>query len=71
MAKGLYEQFGARIIRISSVLLDYYIPEPLTEKEDVERAAKILVAADSDVYQEIEVAVDLIRGSHVWSLWWD
>lgn len=71
LAKGLYEQFGARIIRISSVSLDYYIPEPLTEKEDVERAAKILVAADSDVYQEIEAAVDLIRGSHVWGLWWD
>ena len=33
--------------------------------------AMILVAADSDVYQEIEVAVDLIRGSHVWGLWWD
>ena len=33
--------------------------------------AMILVAADSDVYQKIEVAVDLIRGSHVWSLWWD
>ena len=71
LAKGLYEQFGARIMYISSVSLEYYVPNPLTKKEDVEKAVKILITADNDVYEEYEVAADRIRGSHNWFMWWD
>ena len=71
LAKGLYEQFGARIAYISFSAVEYYIPSPLLKKEDVEKAAKVLMAADMDVYQDFEVAVDLILGSHIWHLWWD
>lgn len=71
LAKELYEQFGARIMCISSASLEYYIPKPLINKEDIENAAKILIVADNDVYEEFEVAVDKIRGSHNWFMWWD
>ena len=71
LAKGLYEQFGARIMYISSASLEYYVPEPLIKREDIEKAAKILLVADNDVYQEFEVAADKIRGSHNWFMWWD
>lgn len=71
LAKGLNEQFGARIMYISGSALEYYIPTPLIKKEDVERAAKILIAADNDIYEDYEVAADKIMGSPVWYMWWD
>lgn len=71
LAKGLYEQFGARIMYIDFSALEYYIPEPIAEKEDVERAAKILMVADNDVYMEFEYTVDEIIGNHSWIMWWD
>ena len=71
LAKGLYEQFGARILYISFSALEYYIPIPITKKEDMDKAAKILIAADSDIYEDYDVVADRILGSHVWSMWWD
>lgn len=71
LAKGLYEQFGARIMYISFSSLEYYVPDALIEKEDVQKASKILIAADSDVYEDYDVAVDRILGSHNWLMWWD
>ena len=56
---------------ISYSSLEYYLPEPLTRQRDVEKAAKILIAADNDVYEDYEVAADIILGSHVWHMWWD
>jgi len=71
LSKGLFELFGARIMYISYSSLEYYLPEPLTRQRDVEKAAKILIAADNDVYEDYEVAADIILGSHVWHMWWD
>lgn len=71
LAKGLYDQFGARIMYISASSLEYYLPEPLTNQEDFEKAAKILIAADNDVYEDYEVAAQRILGSHNWFMWWD
>lgn len=71
LAKELYEQFGARIMYISFTSLEYYVPDPLVRKEDIEKAAKILIAADNDVYEDFEVAVDRIAGKHIWHMWWD
>lgn len=71
LAKGLYEKFGARIMYISYTALEYYIPDALVEKENVEAAAKILIAADNDIYQDYDTAADEILGRHSWFLWWD
>lgn len=71
LAKGLYEQFGARIMYISFSSLEYYVPDALIEKEDVQKASKILIAADNDVYEDYDVAADRILGSHNWFMWWD
>jgi hypothetical protein len=71
LAKGLYENFGARIMSIEWGTLEYYIPQPLKNKKEVEKAAEILIIADDDLYQDYYVAVDKIRGSHTWVMWWD
>ena len=39
----IYEQFGVRILYISFSFREYYLPEALTKKEDIEKAAKILI----------------------------
>ena len=71
LAKALYEMCGARIMYVSFTTLEYYVPAPLVKREDVEAVSKILIVADNDYYQDYEVAVDKIIGSHVWQLWWD
>ena len=71
LAKGLYEQFGARIMYICFSSLEYYVPVALTEKDDVQKASKILIAADHDVYEDYNVAADRIIGNHKWFMWWD
>lgn len=71
LAKGLYDQFGARIKYIGFSSLEYYIPDALTSREAVQTASKILIAADNDVYEDYEVAADRILGSCNWSMWWD
>ncbi len=71
LAKKLYEQFDARIMYISSGSIEFYIPDPLVEKNEVDAAARILIAADQDIYQDYDVSVQIIRGCHNWILWWD
>lgn len=56
---------------ISSSSLEYYIPEAVTAKEDFEEVAKILIAADNDIYEDYEVAARRVLGSHNWFMWWD
>lgn len=71
LAKGLYDQFGARIMSVSSTCLEYYVPDPIISKDGFEKAARILIAADNDVYEDYEVSARRILGSHNWYLWWD
>ncbi len=56
---------------ISFSSLEYYVPDALIEKEDVQKASKILIAADSDIYEDYDAAADRILGSHNWFMWWD
>lgn len=71
LARELYERYGARLMYISSSTLEYYIPEPLTSKDEFEKAARILIEADNDVYEDYEVAARRVLGSHNWIMWWD
>jgi hypothetical protein len=66
-----YGKFGARIMYISGTSLEYYVPKPLIRREDIEEAAKILISADNDLYEDFQVAVKKIRGKHSWFMWWD
>ena len=71
LAKYLYEEFGAIPMSVSSSTIEYYVPKPLTDRELIEKAAKVLIAADRDVYEDYEVAVKNIAGMSNWFLWWD
>lgn len=61
LAKGLYDLFGARIMYISFTSIEYYIPDPLTAREDVEKASRILIAADNDVYEDYDASHVIIH----------
>ena len=55
---------------ISFTSIEYYIPDPLTAREDVEKASRILIAADNDVYEDYDashVIIHLIGRKVLWS----
>lgn len=71
MAKYLYEEFGAIPMYVSASNIEYYVPKPLTSREAIEKAARISIAADIDVYEDYEVAVRKLAGTSNWIFWWD
>ena len=71
LAKHLYEEYGAIVMAIWGIAIEYYIPEPLVEKSAVEKAARDLIPADSDIFDEMSTAVQILYGQKHWILWWD
>ncbi len=71
LAKELYDKFGARPLRITINALDYYVPNPLIERREVEDAAYLMTLADDDIYEDFELAVERVLGNPCWYMWWD
>lgn len=71
LAKHFYETYGAQIMAISFTMMDYYVPHPLTDMKSVQEAARELMIADEDVYQDMELAIQRVYGKTRWHLWWD
>ena len=69
--KDLYDKYNATITTLYYDILEFYMPNPLIKEEDVVSLAKELIAIDWDVYEDMEVAVNIIYGKHKIPLWWD
>lgn len=70
-AKHLFERYSARLMEISSVSMDYYVPHALTNIEDVINVSKDLITFDDDWYEDMSVAPGYVYGKKRWHLWWD
>lgn len=70
-AKHLFECYGARLMEITGVSMDYYVPNPLTKIEDVINVSRDLITFDDDWYEDTSVAPGYVYGKKRWHLWWD
>lgn len=70
-AKHLFECYGARLMEISDVSMDYYVPNALTNIQDVINVSRDLITFDDDWYEDMSVAPENIYGKRRWHLWWD
>ncbi len=68
-AKHMYEAYGAEIMSVHGVAINYYLETPLTQKEQVYAAVRDLAVMDDDWYQDIEPR--FVYGKQRLYLWWD
>lgn len=73
MCRYWYESYNALPALITSDMLEFYLPHPITNKDIVEQIAKEQFAFCSELFvmgDELPTA-SLILNSNVWSFWWD
>ncbi len=70
-AKHMFESYGAEVMSVYGNQIEFYLPEPLTDKEKVFSAAHDLVVMDEDRFNDMEVAPRLVYGKQWLRLWWD
>ena len=68
-AKHMYEAYGAEIMSVHGVAINYYLETPLTQKEQVYAAVRDLAVMDADWYQDI--VPRYVYGKERLYLWWD
>ena len=70
-AKHMNEAYRAEVMSVCTVQIEFYLENPLVEKEQVISAAHDLTVMDDDWYQDTEICPAQVYGKQWLPLWWD